>query len=148
MRSNFNFAFFKSPRSNIFQSGGMIWFCSFCMHEKKYVLWPLRTFLQNRKCPQYHTHHRTKCDGRIYTGCGSKKCKHCWRSPENRIFEVHTDLTEVTCSGLLNVEEIRGGALINIEKVVFFCLSGDPGFPCGVGEDLGIYQSTVITHCY
>lgn len=40
--------------------------------------------------------------------------------------------------------ETRGGAIKNIVKLkAFLRLIGDPGFQCGIGEDLGIHQTTV-----
>ncbi|CAH1958436.1 unnamed protein product [Acanthoscelides obtectus] len=42
------------------------------------------------------------------------------------------------------IEEYRGGALSNIERMrVFLRYVGDPGFQIGIGEDIGVHQSTV-----
>lgn len=41
-------------------------------------------------------------------------------------------------------EETRGGALTNVEKMkTFLRYISDPGFQTGVGEDIGVHQSTV-----
>ncbi|CAH1981713.1 unnamed protein product [Acanthoscelides obtectus] len=40
-------------------------------------------------------------------------------------------------------EEYRGGALSNIERMrVFLRYVGDPGFQIGIGEAIGVHQST------
>ncbi|XP_062537849.1 putative nuclease HARBI1 [Armigeres subalbatus] len=45
---------------------------------------------------------------------------------------------------LKNSSETRGGALSNVQKMkCFLRYVGDPGFQVGVGEDLGVHQTTV-----
>ncbi|CAH1958282.1 unnamed protein product [Acanthoscelides obtectus] len=42
------------------------------------------------------------------------------------------------------IEEYRGGASSNIERMrVLLRYVGDPGFQIGIGEDIGVHQSTV-----
>ena len=60
-----------------------------------------------------------------------------------RFTKVNVEWLNTYLFGLEKIET-RGGALKNITKLkTFLRLVGDPGFQVGIGEDLGIHQTTV-----